>query len=70
MMAYPDIETLMADDTTERGPRDRSKINVNEEYEVRYWTKELEVSEEELRRLVAENGDSVDAVRQAASRAD
>ncbi len=28
----------MADDKTKRGPADRSRINVNEEYEVRYWT--------------------------------
>jgi len=27
----------MADDLTNRGARDRSRINVNEEHEVRYW---------------------------------
>lgn len=28
----------MADDNTIRGPQDRSRINLSEDYEVRYWT--------------------------------
>ncbi len=58
----------MADDLKNRGEQDRARINVNEEHEVRYWTKELGVDEEELKRLVAQHGSSADAVRQAASR--
>jgi hypothetical protein len=34
----------MADDPTERGPQDRSRINLSEDYEVRYWTEKLKVS--------------------------
>lgn len=29
----------MADDKTNRGPQDRTRINLAEIYEVRYWTK-------------------------------
>jgi len=42
---------------------DRSRINVNEDYELRYWTKALGVSEEELREAVRKYGTSAEAVR-------
>jgi Protein of unknown function (DUF3606) len=48
-----------------RGPQDRSRINIREEWEVRYWTKELGVSPDELRRLVSEHGNSAEKVRKA-----
>ena len=54
----------MSDDTALRGPRDGSRININQEHEVRYWTKALGVSEDELRRAVGEVGVSADKVRQ------
>lgn len=53
----------MADNLSERGPADRSRINVNEEWERSYWTKELGVSDEELRAAVSAAGNSADAVR-------
>jgi hypothetical protein len=53
----------MADNLNERGPADRSRINVNEEWERRYWTKELGVTEEELRAAVSTAGTSAEAVR-------
>jgi hypothetical protein len=31
----------MADDKTNRGPQDRTRINLSEDYEVRYWTKKF-----------------------------
>lgn len=31
----------MSDDKTNRGPADRSRINVHEDYEVRYWCGQL-----------------------------
>ena len=34
----------MADDRTNRGPQDRSRINLGEDYEVRYWTDKFGVS--------------------------
>lgn len=55
----------MADDKTNRGPQDRSRINTSEDYEVRYWMDALGVSADELKRLVSKHGNSADAVRQA-----
>ena len=40
----------MPDDLTKRGSPDRSKIAMHEEHEVRYWTKHLGVSREELQK--------------------
>jgi DNA-binding XRE family transcriptional regulator len=54
----------MADDLNQRGQQDRSRINMNEPWEVKYWTKELGVSQEELARIVRVAGNSVSAVRQ------
>ena len=55
----------MADSLNERGPQDRTRINVNEDWEVRYWSKELGVSQDRLRELVRQHGVSADAVRRA-----
>lgn len=46
----------MADDKSNRGPADAARINVNEDHEVRYWTKALGVTEERLRSAVASAG--------------
>jgi len=59
----------MADDLNERGPQDRSRINLHEDWEVRYWTKSLGVSRERLEQLVREHGNSAEAVRKALTRA-
>jgi hypothetical protein len=53
----------MADDTKNRGPADRTRINVNESHELAYWTKELGVSEKTLRDAVAKVGVTASAVR-------
>ena len=53
----------MADDLKNRGPQDRSRVNVNEDWEVTYWCKEFGCSEAELRAAVAAVGVSVPAVR-------
>ena len=58
----------MSDDTNNRGPQDRQRINVNEDYEVRWWTKELGVSQEQLRAAVAQAGVMADDVRAQLSR--
>lgn len=55
----------MADDLTNRGPQDRSRISLSEQHEVTYWTKALGVSEEELRRVVGKVGNSAAAVKEA-----
>jgi hypothetical protein len=44
------------DDLSKRGPADAARINLNEEHEIRYWTKHLGVSEAQLRQAVAEVG--------------
>lgn len=53
----------MADNLQHAGPQDRSRININEDWEVRYWTDALGVSKDELTELVKEVGPSVKAVR-------
>jgi hypothetical protein len=50
----------MSDDLKNRGAQDRSRINVNEPWEVKHWTKELGVTEEQLRELVRQHGISAD----------
>jgi hypothetical protein len=55
----------MADDKSNRGPADRAHINVNEDYEVAYWSKELGVSADRLKELVAKHGVMAAEVRKA-----
>lgn len=59
----------MPDDKTKRGEPDRSKINLSEDYEVRYWTKTLGISREHLQELVRRYGNSVEEVRKHAKKA-
>lgn len=54
----------MPDDTNRRQPEDPKRINLNQSWEIQYWTKELNVSEAELRRAVKAVGDSIAAVKQ------
>jgi len=54
----------MSDDTSQRGPQDRSRINMTQAHEVRYWTQALGVSEAELSRAVGAVGSSADRVRE------
>ena len=55
----------MADDKRQRAPQDAARINVNENYEVQYWTRELGVSKERLTELIRDHGVSAEAVRAA-----
>jgi hypothetical protein len=55
----------MSDDKTNRGPADAQRINVNEDYEVQYWTGTLGVSEEKLRDTVKKVGVMAADVRKA-----
>ena len=55
----------MADDKSNRGPADRARINVNEDYELAYWSKELGVSSDRLKELVAKHGVMAADVRKA-----
>ena len=52
------------DNKNNKGAPDSKTINLNEDYEVSYWTKELGVTEEELSTAVNKVGKSVEAVRE------
>jgi uncharacterized protein DUF3606 len=54
----------MSDDKTKKGPQDRSKISLSEDYEVRYWSEKFGVSADELRSAVKKVGNSAKAVEQ------
>lgn len=54
----------MADDKSKTGGQDRTRINLNQDYEVRDWTKSLGVTEDELRKAVAAVGNQADKVRE------
>jgi hypothetical protein len=53
----------MVDNLQNRGPADRSRINVHESWEVRWWTQELGISEAQLRAAVDAVGVSAANVR-------
>lgn len=55
----------MADDLQNRGPQDRSRVNLSEVHEIQYWTKKFNVSEQALRDAVARAGSSAEAVQKA-----
>jgi hypothetical protein len=42
----------MPDDRTLRGPADRTRVNVHEDYEVKYWTHKFGVTADQLRAAV------------------
>jgi Protein of unknown function (DUF3606) len=52
----------MADDPSKRGPQDRSRISLGEDYEVRYWCKKYGVTPDVLRAAVEKVGNSAKAV--------
>jgi hypothetical protein len=51
------------DDLKNKGQADRSKINMHEAHEVKYWTHQLHVSRETLQATVDKVGNSAAAVR-------
>lgn len=55
----------MSDDLNNRGPADRTRVNVNEDYEARYWASRWGVSEDELRDAVKRVGVMADDVERA-----
>jgi uncharacterized protein DUF3606 len=52
----------MADDLRNRGNQDRSRVNVNEKWEVEYWTKKWGVTRAQLVAAVKEVGVSAAAL--------
>jgi hypothetical protein len=51
------------DNLTKKEQPDRSKINMHEVHELKYWAKELGISKEKLREAVDKVGNSAAAVR-------
>ena len=54
----------MADDRKQTGKPDDTRINVDQDHELTYWSKELGVSRDELRIAVAKVGPMVRNVRE------
>jgi hypothetical protein len=54
----------MSDDLRRRGPEDRSRINVNEPWELKYWSKTLGVTPERLKEVVRQVGTRTEDVEQ------
>ena len=58
----------MADDLKQTGRQDDQRINVEQDHELSYWSKELGVSREELCSAVQQAGSLVKDVRQHLNR--
>jgi hypothetical protein len=52
----------MSDDKTNASGQDRKRINVNQDYELRDWSKKLGVTPERLKEAVAAVGDQAETV--------
>ena len=52
------------DEPKNRGPQDRSRVSTEQDYEVRFWSQEFGVTEEQLRQAVQRVGSSADKVRE------
>jgi hypothetical protein len=48
----------MSDDKMNRGEPDRSRINLNEDYEVSYWSERFGITKEQLKKAVEKVGNS------------
>ena len=53
----------MADDKTKSGAQDRDRISVNEDYELRDWSKKFGVTPDELKQAVKKVGPMADDVK-------
>jgi len=54
----------MSDDKAKSHGQDRQRINVNEDYELRDWSKSLNVTPERLKEAVQAVGDHAEKVRE------
>jgi len=52
----------MSDDKSKKGMQDRTRINTEEDYELRYWSEKFGVSQDQLKAAVKKVGNSVSAV--------
>ena len=58
------LKNIIMDDKTKTGKGDDSRINVNEAYEVQYWSEKFNVSADRLKEAVEEVGTQVSDVQQ------
>lgn len=58
----------MADDLKETGRQDDTRININQDHEINYWSKELGISPNELRQAVGYAGPIIKDVRRYLNR--
>jgi Protein of unknown function (DUF3606) len=56
------------DDRTKKGGQDRSRINISEDYELRYWSEKFGISKDQLKQVVGRVGSSVKDVERALGR--
>ena len=56
-------------DNKSKTPADRKRMDVNEDYECRYWSQKFGVSADELKRTVARVGPLADDVARALGKA-
>jgi hypothetical protein len=56
---------MMSENQEAKDLRTQRRISLEQEYEIRYWTKSLRVTEEYLRQLVAKYGPYEMAIRDA-----
>ena len=54
----------MADDLTKSGGQDRKRINVQQDFEVRDWSKKFGVTADELKKAVAAVGNEASKVQE------
>lgn len=52
------------DDKSKKGKGDDSRININESYELQYWSEKLNISRNDLRDAIAAVGPNADDVTQ------
>lgn len=60
----PYLESEMSDNLKNRGGQDRQRIDVNQDYELRDWSKKFGVSQEQVKEAVQAVGDRADKVEQ------
>lgn len=53
----------MSDDLNKKRPQDASKVNVNESWELSYWSTKFGVTKEQLKNAVKAVGTSVASVK-------
>lgn len=55
----------MPDDPKKTGPKDASRVNVHEQYELKYWSEKFAVSPQKLKDAVTKVGPMVKDVQKA-----